>query len=289
MSDAAATLAQAAPAAVDPAATALTTPPQAPAANNDAWYSKIANENVRNWTEAKGFKDPLAVAESAYNLEKLLGHDRAGNTLVLPKDNAAPEEVRGFWGKLGVPEKPEGYILPVPEGQSDALAKTAAAWFHEANIPAKAAEAFIGKWNEFQAAQTEAANQAASVQTQQDLADLKTEWGQAYSAREELARRAVNQFIPGENKQEVLAKIESAIGTKALMNLFAKIGEGLGEHKMVTAEGSDGFGVMTPGQAKAKIEQLRSNAEWSKAYLAGDKQKQAEMQQLHQFAYPELQ
>jgi hypothetical protein len=101
---------------------ALLVPPAprpAPAANG-AWYDAFENPEVKTWTAAKGFKDPAAVAESAYNLEKLIGFDKAGRTLVVPKDDATPDEMRAFHAKLGVPETPDGYKLPLPEGRPEA-------------------------------------------------------------------------------------------------------------------------------------------------------------------------
>ncbi len=41
----------------------------------------------------------------------------------------------------------------VPEGADPAFATEAAKWFHEAGVPKSAAQALVGKWNEFVTAQ----------------------------------------------------------------------------------------------------------------------------------------
>ena len=256
---------------------------------DNQWYSGMANADVKTWVEAKGFKDPHAVAESAYNLEKLIGFDRAGRTVVLPKDDASADEVKAFRARLGVPDSPDGYKLPVPQGQSDAFAKVASAWMHEAGLTPKQAEIIAAKFNEYgtaamakQAADFDAAGQA-------EISSLRTEWGAAFDQQTAVAKRAAAQFIPGDAaaRGETLTKIERAIGAGAMLKLFAAIGAGLGEHKMVQNGESGAVGVLTPAQARSRIDALKSDKAWSGAYLQGDRAKIAEMQQLHQWAYPE--
>lgn len=256
-------------------------------ANGDAWYSGIQNQDVRTWAEAKGFKDPLAVAESAYNLEKLIGFDKAGRTVVLPDENSPPEARQAFLQKLGVPEKPDGYKLPVPTGASDEFAKTAAQWFHENGVPAKAAEGLTTKFNEYQAAQMAAQQQAFATQSEQEFTALKSEWGAAFDQNIELGKRTALQFIPGtpEERGATLQAMEKALGTGKLLKLMASIGQGLGEHKVVGGEA--GSGLMTPAQANQRIAELKSNKDWAGAYLAGDKSKAKELQDLIAMANPQ--
>lgn len=253
----------------------------------DAWFSGIQNQDVRTWVEAKGFKDPLAVAESAYNLEKLMGFDKAGRTIVMPDENATPEQIAAFRQKMGVPESVDGYKLPVPEGTPDGFAKTAAEWFHEAGVPAGAAEKVASKWNEYQAAEMQRQEQEFSARSEQEFGNLKSEWGKAYDQNLELARRAAQQFLPAKDateRQQMLSAIERVTGTEKMLKFFANIGTGLGEHKMHT---DGGGGAMTPAQASQRIAELKSNQEWTAAYLSGDKAKANELAQLIAMANPE--
>ena len=287
----AAPAAASAPAAGDAGAP---TTPSAPAGGSapaaapagDAWYSGIQNQDVRVWAEAKGFKDPLAAAESAYNLEKLIGFDRAGKTVVMPDENSPPEVRQAFLSKLGVPETVEGYKLPVPEGMPDTFAKAAASWMHEAGIPAKAGEQLAAKWNEFQTAQMTEQQQALAVKSEQEFNGLKTEWGAAFDQNLELGKRAALQFIPGDPAQRAatLQALEQAMGTGQLLKFMANVGKGLGEHKMLGGEQTGG--MLTPAQAQQRIAELKSNKDWSAAYLAGDKSKNKELQDLISMANP---
>lgn len=139
--------------------------------------------------------------------------------------------------KMTVPETPDGYTLPVPEGDDGAFAKTAAAWFHEAGIPPAQAEKLANKWNEFAKAQGETnaaaeAKAAADAEAQAeakfkaDDASLRKEWGDKYDANIELGKRAYREFgfTP-----DVVEAIEDKVGSAALFKLFANIGSKIGE------------------------------------------------------------
>lgn len=248
------------------------------------WYSGIQDEGVRNWVQAKGFKDPVSAAESAYNLEKMIGFDRAGRTVVVPDENSTPEQIKAFNTRMGVPETADGYTLPVPEGQDAAFSKQAAQWMHEAGISAKAGEALATKWNEHIAGIQAKAEQEFQAKSSADFDALRSEWGNAFNQNSELAKRAAAQFIPGsaDERGKVIDGLERVMGTANLMKMFAAIGSGLGEHSLHQGDG----GMMTPAQANQRIAELKSNSEWTNAYLGGDQAKARELQQLIAMANP---
>ncbi|NOV24166.1 hypothetical protein E5S69_11650 [Cupriavidus necator] len=279
-----------APAAAAPAPAPAAAPAATPPTGGDAWYTGFQNEEVRNWTQAKGWKDPAAMAESAWNLEKLIGHERAGRTVVIPGDDAPAEEVSAFRVKMGVPEKADDYlsVIKVPEGQPDTFAKEAAAWFHEAGIPPKQAAMLAEKWNAYQNAGMQQQTEQQAAEADRQFGEVVASWGKDADANLELGKRAASQFIPAKDqaeRQALLSKIESAVGTKVMLEMFASIGRGLGEHKVHTSGESGGLG-MSPAEAQAKINSLKSDKAWTSAYLQGDQAKKAEMERLIKIAYP---
>ena len=287
--------APAAPALAAPAAPAPA--PTTPAANG-AWYDGFENAEVKTWTQAKGFKDASAVAESAYNLEKLIGHDKAGRTLVIPKDDASPEELKAFHAKLGVPDSPDGYQLPVPEGADPAFAKTAAQWMHEAGVPPKQAAALAEKWNAFAADQQKQQNDKLISNSDKAFSDTTARWGKDADANLELGKRFVSQLMPAEiqmddgtkvPRQQFLERVFNTTGaTAAMLELFAKAGKGMGEHAMHQG-GTPAGGVMSPQAAQAKITALKGDSAWLNSYLNGDKAKLAEMTRLNEIAFGQAQ
>lgn len=231
----------------------------------------------------------MAALESGYNLEKLIGFEKAGRTLVMPKDDATPEERAAFFQKLGVPEKADGYKLPEALAQDPVAQKFRDIAHKSGMLPKQFEESLAFVTAEAQAIQAQQQQQRAAL-GEQDMSALKGEWGAKYDANIELAKRAATQFIPAKDaaeRQQVLEKIEDAIGTGQMLRFFAKIGEGLGEHQVHSSGDPGSFGAMTPAAAKARIESLKSDKEWSAAYLKGDASKKAEMERLIKFAYPE--
>ncbi len=275
---------------IPPSGTPTAAPAGTPPASNDTWYSGFENADVKNWTQAKGFKDPAALAESAWNLEKLLGHEKAGRTVVIPGDDAPAEEVAAFRAKMGIPEKADDYmsVIKVPEGQPDTFAKEAANWFHEAGIQPKQAAILAEKWNTYQATIGQQQTQQSAADSDRQFGEVVASWGKDADANLELGKRAATQFLPAKDaaeRQAILGKLEGAIGTKAMLEMFANIGRGLGEHK-VHSNGDPGGLGMSPAEAQAKINSLKSDQAWTSAYLKGDATKKAEMERLIKIAFP---
>lgn len=150
------------------------------------------------------------------------------------------------------PAKAEDYKLPVPDGQSDALAKQAAGWFHEAGISQKAAEAIVTKFNAHVAGINEAAVAEQKQQGEQQMAALRKEWGGEFDANLERGRQALHQFgIPA----DTVSRMESVVGAAQIMKTFAKIGAALGEGVLNAAGGggeSGGAAPLDPDQARAQ-------------------------------------
>lgn len=252
--------------------------PAAPA----AWYSGIQDESLRGYLEMKGFKGPDALADSYRNLEKLRGVPE-NELLRLPKEGDA-EAWGQFYDRLGRPKSPDDYGLPVPEGDDGAFAKTAAQWMHEAGLTPAQAKLLGEKNNEWLAQQVQSFNEQKAVESDRQLSELKTEWGQAFDQNVEIARRAANQFGIKEDQMEAL---EDALGTKGMMQLFNNIGQSLGEHKAEGfGSGQSGF-KLSPEAARERIKQLGADPEWSKKYLSGGANEAAEMQRLQQMANPQ--
>lgn len=243
------------------------------------WYSSIQDESLRGFAELKGWKDPGAAIDSYRNLEKLRGVPE--NELVrLPKEGDA-EAWDQVYSRLGRPESPDLYELPIPEGDDGAFAKTAAEWMHKAGLTKQQAQQIAAMNNEFISEQVKAYEAEKAANQARELDDLKSEWGMAYDQNTEIARRGAQQFGI---EPEMLEKIEDAIGTKALLTMFHNIGSKVGEHKMVQGQG-DGF-KLSPAAAQERISQLKGDKEWVSKYLSGGANERAEMERLIMMANP---
>ncbi len=240
-------------------------------------------ESARGFVQTKGWKQPADLLGSYQNLEKLLGADKAGRGVVLPKEDAASEDWAAFYNRLGRPETADGYKLPVPDGDAGTFAKDAAQWFHEAGLTAKQAEALAGKWSEYTGKMTQDSDAAYEQQAALDVTDLKKSWGKEYDAQTELARRAIRES--GLSQDEAQA-IERALGLGKAVRVFAALGKQFAEAPMKGGEGAGrgSFG-QTPEAARARISSLKADKAWTQRYLSGDADARSEFERLHRIAY----
>jgi hypothetical protein len=181
--------------------------------------------------------------------------------LVMPGKDATPEEWSAFYAQIGRPETPEGYELPLPEGDTGEFAKTMAPILHKHGVTAEQAKGLAADWNAMVAAQVaemDAADvahaTAMNVKNTAEAADLKNEWGEAHDANMHFAKLAVQQFMPAKKAGDVIAAIESKIGYKATIQFLHGIGKGLGEHDAA------GMGANNSAPPKTLAERLYPGA-----------------------------
>lgn len=157
--------------------------------------------------------------------------------LTLPGKDASPEQWQEFYGKLGRPEKADDYGLQAREGASEhdkAMVAEVAGVMHKYGLTKEQAtglqKEIEAKAAEVQGKAEEARIAAQDIKNEAEQKALKTELGERYEPQMELARRAVRQFAGGEQAGEVLAAMEDKLGYKATIELWMRIGQGLGEH-----------------------------------------------------------
>lgn len=253
-----------------------------PAGNSaPQWYDALPEE-TRGLIQNKGWKDPQDVISSYSNLEKLLGADKAGRGLVLPKEDADAGEWGKVYDRLGRPTSPDGYKLPVPEGDTGEFAKIAAGKFHELGLSAKQAEQLADWYNTQTSGMMSQSEQGLLAQSESDMANLEQEWGQNFDANIEASRRAVREF--GFNEQELEA-MERGLGTANMMKKFADIGKRLGESQFVEGKTNGNFG-MSPEAARVRISALKQDPEWTAKYLGGNADAKGELERLMKLGYP---
>lgn len=172
-------------------------------------FEGLEKDNL-DWLQKneKLLTDPKALAQHAFNQEKLLG-----NAIRVPKEDATLEERDAFLNKLGRPEKPEGYQFKAPEkmpegmpydGEFAAAFKTKA---HELGLTAKQAQSLHDYWveqsiNGFTGA-TEKLHGEIKAKADSATADLVKLWGpldgQTAKTNFEFANR-VFTLAPGGNE-----------------------------------------------------------------------------------------
>ena len=86
----------------------MTDQQQQPNSQPTAWHG----DSHKDFVAGKGWKTGDDAITGYQNLEKLIGAEKAGRSVVLPKDENDVEGNKAFRAKLGVPEKVDGYAIP---------------------------------------------------------------------------------------------------------------------------------------------------------------------------------
>lgn len=234
-----------------------------------SWYDSAPDE-VKGYIQNKGWDDPIKAVTSYQELEKFRGASE-DQLLKLPKEDN-PEEWAKIYNRLGRPESPDKYEVALPEdasidkGRLDIYAKIA----HESGITQKQFEALAKADAEYWLQTMQAEQKRIQQEQEAEYEALKKEWGSNHAEREELSRRGLRAVLPKDaDKDELLNKIENAIGTAATLKLFANVGERLTrEDSIHDTEGDRPTFGYTREQAAADKSSLMSELKADKQRLA---------------------
>ena len=240
----------------------------------------------KDWSEAGP-----ALVKSYVNAQKLVGADK----LVIPGKDASPEQVAEFRAKLGVPAKPEDYVVTLPEGMTEdnldkKLMDTWRSRLHAQGIPKTQAEAIIKEYLADNAAQMTAQAKAAEKQQQDWELSLKQKFGSNYDTEVNFAKFALAQL----GDQQLAAVLDqTGFGSHpAVVEFFAKAGRAISDDKARGNGGGNGGKPTNAPAAQAALnamnnDQAKHNALWNK----NDPQHDAvvkERAELFKLAYPDM-
>lgn len=235
------------------------------------WFQTIPEQDVRDLMTAKAYKNPHELALAYHSLNKM--QNGAGDVVMIPGENATPEQIKAFNTKWGVPESADKYDIKVPEGtQVDAdLLTWGKGLSHKLGLNAKQAQTLVDEWNTMIGGRNGKALEDEQAANATAVTALETKWktaGKDLTAEKAAGLAALKSLGP--DAAGVVEKVEAAIGTAPVVELLALIGGR-------TKEGSFGPGAgggndpsnpdnMTPQQANAEVTKLYSDATFMTSY-----------------------
>lgn len=235
-----------------------------PAGGAQPWFSGMPDGPAKELMGQKQYADPNALADAYYHLNRYVS---ANNMIVVPDDDATPEQRNEFFAKLGRPEAPDKYEIKLPEGyQADeSLLGFARTTGHELGLNNKQMQTLADKWTEFVGVQNDKTLADLRAQNDLEVAKLKETWGDKFNSYVEAGKRAVQSL---KLDADDMAKIEAHTGAGWLVNILARLGSMGGENGAFNGNNGGGGGDpnnpsnMTPQAAQAKIDALMGDAKW---------------------------
>jgi len=249
--------------------------------NAPAWTEGLnLGEDTLGYIKNKGWESPADLLTSYRSLEKY--QMKSPDIIELPGVDADEDAMNQFYDRLGRPSDPSQYGFEAPENADPELMD----WFgntaHRYGLSEKQAKGLFNEWNEMTGAKMENLQHEMKVQGENDINNLKKEWGGDYDKMVNAGRLAANGLGYGE---EQLSSLEEKMGTGEMLKLFATLGSKMGEDSFATGnESGSGFGT-SPSQAKAQMDELRTDSQFMDAYMSGDKAAVAKMQKLMEIAH----
>lgn len=255
------------------------------------WFDGLDAETIGHW-DNKGWKkdDPKALAteltKAWKGLERHFGAP-ADRIIRLPEkadDEAGWSAVRQ---KLGAPKEAKEYDFStvkfsdgteLEQGFTDTMRSV----LYKAGASKDAATDVVKSVVKFMDDADAAETAARAAKIQADQSALKQEWGQNFDFNRLTAMQGVKRAIGGDDAaaQSVVDAMQNAIGYKATMEFWRKIGAGTSESTF--HDGGTTGNPTTMQGAIARKSELERDPEWSARYLKGSPKEVAEMNALIQ-------
>lgn len=260
----------------------------AAAAADKPWFDGIDAETLGHW-DNKGWKkdDPKVLAteltKAWKGLERHFGTP-ADQLLKLPKDATDEAGWAAVRQRLGMPAEAKDYDFSsvkfsdgteLDQGFTDAMRGA----LHRAGVPKDAApdvvKAVVGFMDA--ADQADATNRQATLTRERKA--LESEWGTNFEFNRVTAMQGARRAVGSdEAAAKVVEAMQEALGYKATMEFWRKIGAGTTEDSFVDVQ--KGGSVTTRNGAVARKAELEGDPDWVKRYIAGGAKERQEMNSL---------
>lgn len=254
------------------------------------WYDgKVDADIIGHW-DNKGWKkdDPVAVAieasKAARELQKHFGVP-PDQLLRLPKDASDEAGWSAVRQRLGAPKEAKDYdfsAIKFADGSDldQGFVDRMRGALHRAGTPKDAAPEVVKEVVKFMS-DAEAAEQAErATRGQAERNALKQEWGQNFDMNHLTAMQGAKRVLGNDEAaaKSVVDAMEQAMGYKATMEFWRKIGAGTTEATFV--EGGRTGNPVTVNGAIARKNELMSDPAWAERYLKGSQKEVSEMNNL---------
>ena len=256
----------------------------------ESWRDHLPEEMATDST-LEGFngKPFHEVVKGYASLSRKLGK----NPIVMPGQDAKPEEWAEFYNSLGRPSDGKGYEIGKPENAPDGwqyntqLEELARGVFHEAGLRPDQAQKIWSKLMGFSTENWQAQSTAANKWVTENMEALKKDWGQEFGARSKGALQLADSLKMGDQS---IGEWMRKTGLDKNPMMLKALGEVWSAHyREGDLGGGGGTGQLSSREAMSKIRSIMEDPKgaYRNPDHPGHRTAVDEVERLHQIAYPE--
>ena len=194
------------------------------------------------------------LVKSYIHAQKSFGKDK----IVVPDKHATPEDWKGVFNKLGVPEKIDDYKMNLEgiEVNEDVLGKVKAVAHSKGVLPWQL-EAVVKEFGGVAQQMHEAQQAEEQAKIDADINALKQSWGAEFDNQVKRANAAMRHLLPDAKDQQAL--IDAGFGTNpAMLRLLAGASKLLNEDAFI-GQGEGKLAGITPEEALQKARAMQGD------------------------------
>lgn len=227
-----------------------TTTQSAPAAFNfpENWKDYL-DDDIKKDPSMEAIKDIKNLAKSYVHGKRMIGADK----IPVPGKHATDDDWANVFKKLGLPDA-DKYDVKFPETYDQEFTKSFKETLHKSGVLPRQAQALVDFYNNYTSEAMKKAEESQALEKTKQFDSLKREWGDAFNKNVEVAKHTFQKFVD----QDTMQYLNDTGFTKdpIVFKVFAKIGEMLGEDKVIDPKGSGGF---SPVDLQTKIDNLMAD------------------------------
>jgi hypothetical protein len=238
--------------------------------NADGTFTEGWLDRMQGFEDSKQilgqFKDLQGMSKTLISQQRMMG--KMKDAVLIPGDNATPEDIGAFHRRMGVPETPESYQAARPnslaEGTewNDELGKQFGDLAHKLGMTPSQYQHSIDFFAEQEAQSLAAQAQQIEQERQQSFGFLKQQWGDKYDKNMAVVSRLL-QTAGGDIN-------DPGLYSPTLVHTLARIAElYASEDRLVT---SDVAATMMVGRARAMDIMKNPDNPMHKRYHSGDRE-----------------
>ena len=195
--------------------------------SSQADWGEISADDL-GYLKKKGMQKPADLLHSYRALEKAYS-----GRVSLPADGDK-KSLQKLYSRLGMPDDCKGFELSFNKEDEPFLDTFKQACL-ENNILPQSAQAIYDWYAKQRAVETADAEEKWLKQSQAEMEEQKREWGAKTPRQMELMRRGIRLFAADD--EDAVCRMEEALGTKRMMQIFSRLGEAVSEDNAVAFGG----------------------------------------------------